>query len=103
MRAIFKLAAGIFLGLFAFVLVMGALQNLASKKAMEDLEKQMQLANQHQGVVPTATSRAGEKLASGEECVSGTVVRRSIKNGVPTAEQVLENYRPIPCAEGHRL
>jgi len=111
MRMVLKIAAGIFLGLFAFAIVMGVLANIAQHRAMEDFNKEMSriaadpdpLGLRRSTVQKGPAAHVGEKLPYGDDCVAGTVVRRSLQNGVPTAVQVLENYRPVACAGDHRL
>jgi hypothetical protein len=102
MRIVFKLAAGIFLGLTAFVAVKGVMQRLAQQRAIDEFDRQMRTLGASGPADPPASRRAGEKLAGNEECIAGTVVRRSRRNGVPAAEQVLENLRPVPCEDDHR-
>jgi len=49
------------------------------------------------------------RLKPGEECLGGfqgrpgTIVVRSVANGVPQAVQLLEYGRPVECVGGHRL
>ena len=88
---VFKLAAGICLGLLAFVAVVGVLNLLALKAAEEQLR---------QGSVP----RFGAHLATDQVCVSGTVVRRARQsNGTLMAVQLLEFGRPVACSGEFRL
>jgi uncharacterized membrane protein YccC len=42
-------------------------------------------------------------LRSGEQCVGGSVVRVTRKDGVPSYRQVLERGRPVRCAGNKRI
>lgn len=46
--------------------------------------------------------QAAKRLGPDERCVSGTVVRKVVVNGVPSFEQVLERQRTVTCAGGYR-
>lgn len=88
---VFKLAAGVCLGLCGFVLVLLLVQELQQRRA---------LAQSHERLHPTPTVR----LSSGQQCVSGTVVERSRQqDGTPVAFQPLEFGRPIRCEGDWRV
>jgi len=88
---VLKLASGICLGLLAFVLVLAVLQRFSEKAAVESLRV-------------AETPRLGVRLAQDQECISGTVIRRSRQsNGTLMAVQVLEFGRPVACSGQFRL
>jgi len=53
--------------------------------------------------IPLKFSNGHERLKPGQVCIAGTVVEIGKKNGVPYANQVLEDFRPLACQGYNRL